>query len=198
MLTWQNRWYMRCGLYAIYTRLPIYVLVKIQEGMFYYGVNSIFYIDNITRSTLWSKAPENTERNDSSHWRNLLPPKRIQKICAHHQPNIRRYLRRHSVRQPPKTNQKFEHQTTRTTPCRTAPPKTNPKNLQTLTPRLEVRTPMAQAIWGKTSLFDLFSWFLCKIYPAKITASDLLMFVGGTSNRFFWGPRKGWFKATRS
>ena len=99
---------------------------------------------------------------------------------------------------PPKRIKKFEHQTTRTTPCPTAPPKTNPKNLQTLTPRLEVRTPMAQAIWGKTSLFDLFSWFLCKIYPAKITASDLLMFVGGTSNRFFWGPRKGWFKATRS
>jgi len=58
---------------------------------------------------------------------------------------------------PPKRIKKFEHQTTRTTPCPTAPPKTNPKNLQTLTPRLEVRTPMAQAIWGKTSLFDLFS-----------------------------------------
>ena len=58
---------------------------------------------------------------------------------------------------PPKRIKKFEHQTTRTTPCPTAPPKTNPKNLQTLTPRLEVRTPMAQAIRGKTSLFDLFS-----------------------------------------
>ena len=161
MLTWQNRWYMRFGLYAIYTRLPIYVLVKIQEGMFYYGVNSIFYIDNITRSTLWSKAPENTEKNDSSHWRNLLPPKRIQKFCAHHQRNIRRYLRRHSgPTAPPKRIKKFEHQTTRTTPCPTAPPKTNPKNLQTLTPRLEVRTPYGSSYLGKN--FSV--WFIFLIF----------------------------------
>ena len=30
-----------------------------------------------------------------------------------------------------------------------SPPKTNPQNLRTLTPILEVRTPVAKAIWGK-------------------------------------------------
>ena len=43
----------------------------------------------------------------------------------------------------------YTHQTT---PCPTAPPnsppKTNPKNLRTLTPRLEVTTPIAKAISG--------------------------------------------------
>ena len=40
-----------------------------------------------------------------------------------------------------------------TTPCVTAPPPpaTNPQNLRTLTPQLEVRTPIAKAIWGKMS-----------------------------------------------
>ena len=57
----------------------------------------------------------------SLHWRNLLPPKTNPKSLrtfshTHHQLNIKRHL----------------------TPCPTAP-----KNLQTLTPRLEVRTPEA-------------------------------------------------------
>ena len=44
------------------------------------------------------------------------------------------------------------HQTTpRTTPCVNSPsPATNPQNLRTLAPQLEVRTPIAKAIWGKT------------------------------------------------
>ena len=57
----------------------------------------------------------------SLHWRNLLPPKTNPKSLrtfshTHHQLNIKRHL----------------------TPCPTAP-----KNLRTLTPRLEVRTPEA-------------------------------------------------------
>ena len=34
---------------------------------------------------------------------------------------------------------------------RDSPPATNPQNLRTLTPQLEVRTPMAKAIWGNTN-----------------------------------------------
>ena len=37
-------------------------------------------------------------------------------------------------------------------PARQAPPKPNPKNPRTLTPILEVRTPIAQAIWEKKDM----------------------------------------------
>ena len=47
----------------------------------------------------------------------------------------------------------YTHQTTPpTTPCVTVPPATNPQNLRTLTPQLEVRTPIAKAIWGITNI----------------------------------------------
>ena len=37
-----------------------------------------------------------------------------------------------------------------TTPCVIAPPAMNPQNLRTLTHQLEVRTPVAKDIWGKS------------------------------------------------
>ena len=46
--------------------------------------------------------------------------------------------------------QSYTHHTALPTiPCPTDPPKTNPKNLGTFTPILEVRTLIAKAIWGK-------------------------------------------------
>ena len=49
----------------------------------------------------------------------------------------------------------YTHQTTPpTTPCVTAPPATNPPNLRSLTPQLEVRTPTVKAIWGKRDEFS--------------------------------------------
>ena len=44
------------------------------------------------------------------------------------------------------------------------PPKTNPKNLRSLTPILEVRTPIAEAIWGKR--YVLLQWELQKNHEA--------------------------------
>ena len=62
--------------------------------------------------------------------------------------HIRRlHLQRHPVWQP--NPDPYTHQTTPpTTPCVTVPPATNPQNLRTLTAQLEVRTPIAKAIWG--------------------------------------------------
>ena len=47
--------------------------------------------------------------------------------------HTKRHLQRHPV----------------TTPCVTASAARNPQNLRTLIPQLEVRTPIAKAIWGK-------------------------------------------------
>ena len=57
------------------------------------------------------------------------PPKTNQNLRTLTHSHIRRHLGRH--------------------PARQHPPKTNPKNLRTITPILEVRTPIAKAIWGK-------------------------------------------------
>ena len=102
-------------------------------------MNLIFCIDNITGSTLWSKAAANPnktvlhyiEESCCPPKRSKTNPKNLRTLAhTHHELNIRRHLRQHPARQPPKTN---------------------PKNLRTLTPILEVRTPTAKALWGASN-----------------------------------------------
>ena len=59
--------------------------MEIEQGIFYYTVNFIFCIDNITRSTLWSKAAANTKKK-MHHYieESCCPPQRIQKSASTH------------------------------------------------------------------------------------------------------------------
>ena len=131
---------------------------------------------------------------------------------------IRRHFRRHPVRQPlPKTNQNLRalthtrSQTTpRTTPCPTAPPATNQKNLRTLTPILEVRTPIAETILGNDlgwntsfqtfeATFDGYSLKLQNTYKSKYSSKQFHLFLPfkispsshlHPSNHHPWVPRR--------
>jgi len=56
-----------------------------------------------------------------------------------------------------------------------SPPATNPQNLRTLTPQLEVRTPVAKAIWGKNCFtFDVKSqhFFRVATFFVHVNISD--------------------------
>ena len=66
-----------------------------------------------------------------------------------------------------RTLQLYTNQTTPpTTPCVTVPPPaTNPQNLRTLTPQLEVRTPIAKAIWGKKKNVCFPPFFFAVLQP---------------------------------
>ena len=123
-------------------------------------MNFIFCTDNITRSTFWSETAANTIYKIciSLHWRNLLPPKQIQKIgvlSAHQRtpqtapcPTVPPLKLTHT--------HQIEHRTIpRTTPCPTASPKNESKKSAKphpwalYGPILEARTPIAKAIGGK-------------------------------------------------
>ena len=97
------------------------------------------------QTTPWARHPPKTNQNlqtlTHTHIRRHLGPdtpcKTNQNLRTLTHTDIRQHLERHPARQPP--------------------PKTNPKNLRTLTPILEVRTPVAKAIWGKSNLPTIIS-----------------------------------------
>ena len=117
-----------------------------------------------------------------------LPQKESKSANPH--PYIIRHLGRHPAPQPPPPKR---IKICEPSPIRTSddtlpdsPPKTNPKNLRTLTPKLEVRTPIAKAIWGKKKApnpsqtcqgsITLIQWSInfCSVHSG--TASAIVMF----------------------
>ena len=94
----------------------------------------------------------------SLHWRDpKTNPQNLRTLThTHHQLNIKRHLRQHPARRPnPKRKSSAHTHPSNCTSDNTwddtlpnSPLQTNPKNQRTLSPILEVRTPITTAIWG--------------------------------------------------
>ena len=118
--------------------------------------NQIEDINKKNRNLENTAHPHPDTSNDTLRDRPLLDLQTRKPLTPTH---IRRvHLQRHPVwRQPglgsANPDPYTHHTTPPTTPCVTAPPATNPQNLRTLTPQLEVRTPIAKAIWGNINLW---------------------------------------------
>ena len=130
--------------------------------------------------------------NDTLHDNPVLD---LQTLTPTH---IRRvHLQRHPVwRQPglgsANPDPYTHHTTPPTTPCVTAPPATNPQNLRTLTPQLEVRTPRAKAIWG-----NMFSKYTSICPKYKSILSKYKNILSKYSTPVYFQRTKCYFQSTK-